>query len=223
MFVYVYYLKVSLLNFHNSLVMFVYSIDDPKKTDHLLALDGAKERLKLFKANLLEEGSFDSVVDKCVGVFHTASPVSLAASDPQVHLIAFFFPWGKLSQLIYCSNFAVNMVIFTFLLLIVRLVLHVALINLQQLRVTCMITWFSNLWFLLCARALANISKVVMLILLKQIEFGGKKWKPNWATRVDFGEKNCQALILSSVLNKKAPKKKSYMVWFTLLVLIDSV
>ena len=91
MFVYVYYLKVSLLNFHNSLVMFVYSIDDPKKTDRLLGLDGAKERLKLFKANLLEEGSFDSVVDECVGVFHTASPVFLAASDPQVHLIAFFF------------------------------------------------------------------------------------------------------------------------------------
>ncbi|KAK7848751.1 alanine--trna ligase [Quercus suber] len=63
--------------------MFVYSIDDPKKTDHLLALDGAKERLKLFKANLLEEGSFDSVVDDCVGVFHTASPVFLAASGPQ--------------------------------------------------------------------------------------------------------------------------------------------
>ena len=47
MFVYVYYLKVSLLNFHNSLVMFVYSIDDPKKTDRLLVLDGAKERLKV--------------------------------------------------------------------------------------------------------------------------------------------------------------------------------
>ncbi|CAL5426106.1 unnamed protein product [Camellia sinensis] len=38
---------------------------DQKKTDHLLALDGAKERLRLFKANLLEEGSFDSVVDGC--------------------------------------------------------------------------------------------------------------------------------------------------------------
>ena len=124
MFVYVYYLKVSLLNFHNSLVMFVYSIDDPKKTDRLLGLDGAKERLKLFKANLLEEGSFDSVVDECVGVFRTASPVFLAASDPQVHLIAFFFSLKQ--KLIYCSNFAVNMVIFTFLLLFVRLVLHVA-------------------------------------------------------------------------------------------------
>ncbi|RVW20375.1 Dihydroflavonol 4-reductase [Vitis vinifera] len=39
--------------------------NDPKKTEHLLALEGAKERLHLFKANLLEEGSFDSVVDGC--------------------------------------------------------------------------------------------------------------------------------------------------------------
>ncbi|BBG96415.1 NAD(P)-binding Rossmann-fold superfamily protein [Prunus dulcis] len=34
-----------------------------KKTEHLLALDGAKERLQLFKADLLEEGSFNSVVE----------------------------------------------------------------------------------------------------------------------------------------------------------------
>ncbi|XP_028106067.1 tetraketide alpha-pyrone reductase 1-like, partial [Camellia sinensis] len=58
---------------------------DQKKTDHLLALDGAKERLRLFKANLLEEGSFDSVVDGCEGVFHTASPFFITPSDPQVH------------------------------------------------------------------------------------------------------------------------------------------
>ncbi|OAY39973.1 hypothetical protein MANES_10G138900v8 [Manihot esculenta] len=57
---------------------------DPKKTDHLLALDGAKERLHLFKANLLEEGSFDAAVDGCEGVFHTASPVLFAATDPQL-------------------------------------------------------------------------------------------------------------------------------------------
>ncbi|OAY39972.1 hypothetical protein MANES_10G138900v8 [Manihot esculenta] len=60
---------------------------DPKKTDHLLALDGAKERLHLFKANLLEEGSFDAAVDGCEGVFHTASPVLFAATDPQAELI----------------------------------------------------------------------------------------------------------------------------------------
>ncbi|CAL5352431.1 unnamed protein product [Camellia sinensis] len=58
-----------------------------KKTDHLLALDGAKETLHLFKANLLEKGFFDSVVDGCEGVFHTASPFFVTPSDPQVHLI----------------------------------------------------------------------------------------------------------------------------------------
>jgi len=55
------------------------------KVDHLLKLDGAKERLHLFKADLLEEGSFDSAFEGCDGVFHTASPVFLNATDPQVH------------------------------------------------------------------------------------------------------------------------------------------
>ncbi|KAL2540910.1 NAD(P)-binding Rossmann-fold superfamily protein [Abeliophyllum distichum] len=61
--------------------------NDPKKTEHLLALDGAKERLHLLKANLLEQGSFDSVVDGCEGVFHTASPFFHAVTDPQAELI----------------------------------------------------------------------------------------------------------------------------------------
>nr|AWJ64258.1 1-phenyethanol synthase 1 [Camellia sinensis] len=61
--------------------------NDPKKTEHLLALDGAKERLHLFQADLLEEGSFDPIVDGCEGVFHTASPVHFSVSDPQVELI----------------------------------------------------------------------------------------------------------------------------------------
>ncbi|GAB4860916.1 hypothetical protein Ancab_036077 [Ancistrocladus abbreviatus] len=50
---------------------------DRKKTKHLLRLDGAKERLKFFRADLLEEGSFDSVVNGCDGVFHMASPAVL--------------------------------------------------------------------------------------------------------------------------------------------------
>ncbi|PSR90179.1 Cinnamoyl-CoA reductase [Actinidia chinensis var. chinensis] len=61
--------------------------NDPKKTEHLLALEGAKERLHLFKANLLEEGSFDSVIDGCEGVFHTASPFYHDVKDPEVELI----------------------------------------------------------------------------------------------------------------------------------------
>ncbi|KAL9996009.1 putative cinnamyl-alcohol dehydrogenase [Helianthus debilis subsp. tardiflorus] len=65
----------------------VRSLDDPKKTEHLLALDGAKERLSLFEANLSVEGSFDSAVDGCVCVFHTASPVLLSVDDPQLELL----------------------------------------------------------------------------------------------------------------------------------------
>ncbi|CAD5332154.1 unnamed protein product [Arabidopsis thaliana] len=40
---------------------------DPKKTQHLVSLEGAKERLHLFKADLLEQGSFDSAIDGCHG------------------------------------------------------------------------------------------------------------------------------------------------------------
>ncbi|KAL8156464.1 phenylacetaldehyde reductase-like isoform X2 [Apium graveolens] len=61
--------------------------DDPKKTAHLLALEGAKERLQLFKANLQEEGSFDAAVAGCEGVFHTASPFTNTVDDPQAELI----------------------------------------------------------------------------------------------------------------------------------------
>ncbi|KAG6762361.1 hypothetical protein POTOM_032856 [Populus tomentosa] len=61
--------------------------DDPKRTEHLLNLDGAKERLHLFKANLVEEGSFDPVVDGCESVFHVASPVLLGTNDPQLRFV----------------------------------------------------------------------------------------------------------------------------------------
>ncbi|GMY22528.1 phenylacetaldehyde reductase-like isoform X1 [Fagus crenata] len=61
--------------------------NNPRKMEHLLALDGAKERLHLFKADLLKEGSFDSLVDGCEGVFHTASPVINNFTDPQAELI----------------------------------------------------------------------------------------------------------------------------------------
>ncbi|XP_058730332.1 cinnamoyl-CoA reductase CAD2-like isoform X1 [Vicia villosa] len=66
----------------------VRNISNPNKVDHLLKLDGAKERLQLFKADLLEEGSFDSVIHGCHGVFHTASPVHLVIDgDPQTELV----------------------------------------------------------------------------------------------------------------------------------------
>nr|AUI41114.1 4-hydroxyphenylacetaldehyde reductase 2 [Rhodiola rosea] len=65
----------------------VRSINDTKKVAHLLALDGAKERLNLFEADLIKEGSFDSAIQGCQGVFHTASPVLVNVTDPQAELI----------------------------------------------------------------------------------------------------------------------------------------
>ncbi|XP_057810812.1 phenylacetaldehyde reductase-like isoform X2 [Salvia miltiorrhiza] len=65
----------------------VRNLSDPSKTEHLKALEGAEERLELFEADLLQEGSFDSIIHDCVGVFHTASPVTLVTTNPQADLI----------------------------------------------------------------------------------------------------------------------------------------
>ncbi|KAL2623256.1 hypothetical protein R1flu_003461 [Riccia fluitans] len=53
------------------------TIRDPdvsEKVKYLLELPGAKERLTLHKAHLLEDGVFDEIFAGCEGVFHTASP-----------------------------------------------------------------------------------------------------------------------------------------------------
>ncbi|KAL1325281.1 hypothetical protein HN51_035363 [Arachis hypogaea] len=65
----------------------VRDTNDPRKVEHLTKLEGAKERLQLLKANLLEEGSFDSAVQGCDGVFHTASPFYRDVNDPQAELL----------------------------------------------------------------------------------------------------------------------------------------
>lgn len=80
-------------------LQYLYATDDKKKTEHLLALDGAKERLHLFKADLLEEGSFDSLVDGSIAVFHTASPFYHNPNDPQVHPVSILIPVVVIHQL----------------------------------------------------------------------------------------------------------------------------
>ncbi|GJT85172.1 putative transcription factor interactor and regulator CCHC(Zn) family protein, partial [Tanacetum coccineum] len=76
-------MKVNILSVSSSASV----IYDPNKREHLLALDGSKERLSLYEANLIEDGSFDSAVKGCVCVFHTTSPVQLIVYDPQAQLI----------------------------------------------------------------------------------------------------------------------------------------
>jgi cinnamoyl-CoA reductase len=62
---------------YNIIIFFSFFIflDDPKN-DHLKALDGAKERLILCKADLLDYDALRLAIEGCQGVFHTASPVT---------------------------------------------------------------------------------------------------------------------------------------------------
>ncbi|VAI78491.1 unnamed protein product [Triticum turgidum subsp. durum] len=58
------------------------TVRDPSdpKNDHLRALAGAGERLRLFKADVLDYLSVASAVAGCAGVFHIASPCPAAKS-----------------------------------------------------------------------------------------------------------------------------------------------
>ncbi|XP_057531204.1 phenylacetaldehyde reductase-like [Amaranthus tricolor] len=78
--------------------------NDGRKVGHLHSLDGAKERLHLFPANLLEEGSFDAVVEGCEGVFHTASPFYIDPTDPEAELLEPAVK-GTLNVLNSCAKF----------------------------------------------------------------------------------------------------------------------
>uniref|UniRef100_A0A803KM84 NAD-dependent epimerase/dehydratase domain-containing protein n=1 Tax=Chenopodium quinoa TaxID=63459 RepID=A0A803KM84_CHEQI len=79
------------------------TVHDPKKVEHLRSLDGAKDRLHLFTVNLLEEGSFDAVLERCEGdiflldlVFFTSS-YQAELLDPAVK--------GTLNVLESCAKF----------------------------------------------------------------------------------------------------------------------
>ncbi|KAI3409149.1 Epimerase domain-containing protein [Psidium guajava] len=68
----------------------VGTVRDPgneKKVAHLWKLEGAKERLRLVKADLMKEGSFDGAIMGCTGVFHTASPVLKPSRDPKAKIL----------------------------------------------------------------------------------------------------------------------------------------
>ncbi|XP_038905284.1 cinnamoyl-CoA reductase 1-like [Benincasa hispida] len=53
---------------------------DDQKNAHLKNLEGAKERLSLYSADLLDLDSLKTAIMGCHGVFHTASPVT---DDPE--------------------------------------------------------------------------------------------------------------------------------------------
>ncbi|XP_047084234.1 cinnamoyl-CoA reductase 1-like [Lolium rigidum] len=62
---------------------------DDDKNAHLKALEGARERLQLVRADLLDYDTVASAVAGCEGVFHVASPVpSGRSTNPEAEVIA---------------------------------------------------------------------------------------------------------------------------------------
>jgi nucleoside-diphosphate-sugar epimerase len=64
------------------------TVRNPEKAKHLLQLPGASDRLQLVAADLLQPGAFDSAVEGCEGVFHTASPFfNKNITDPEAQFL----------------------------------------------------------------------------------------------------------------------------------------
>ena len=61
--------------------------DATAKIAHLNAMEGADANLKLFKADLLVEGSYAEAMAGCGTVFHTASPFTTNIKDPQRDMV----------------------------------------------------------------------------------------------------------------------------------------
>lgn len=77
------YLVKALLDKGHTVRATVRNPEDVEKVGFLTKLSGAKQRLKILKADLMVEGSFDEAVEGVDGVFHTASPV-LVPNDHNV-------------------------------------------------------------------------------------------------------------------------------------------
>ncbi|KAE9621073.1 hypothetical protein Lal_00018966 [Lupinus albus] len=62
------------------------TVRDPEKSTHLLSLWAGGERLRLFKADLNEEGSFDEAIKGCDGVFHVAASMKFNVDYTQENI-----------------------------------------------------------------------------------------------------------------------------------------
>jgi len=65
----------------------VRSLGKKKELEPLRRMAGAAERLELVEADLLTPDAFDSAVQGCDAVLHTASPYALDVKDPQKDLV----------------------------------------------------------------------------------------------------------------------------------------
>ncbi|XP_054823210.1 tetraketide alpha-pyrone reductase 2-like [Prosopis cineraria] len=75
------YIVKALLDNGHTVRTTVRNPEDVEKVGFLWELRGARERLKMLRAELLEEGSFDEAIQGVDGVFHTAAPVIVNFND----------------------------------------------------------------------------------------------------------------------------------------------
>ncbi len=92
---------------------------DPNKTRHLEALNAlpAPGRVELFRANLLEEGSYDEAFDGCAGILHVGTAMGYGGKNDsrQVYdgavegtrnVLRSIAKAGTIRRLVYTSSFA---------------------------------------------------------------------------------------------------------------------
>lgn len=87
----------------------VRSLKNSEKVQHLIDM---KEKIELFEADLLVEGSFDKCFTGCSAVLHVASPFQMNVKDPQKELIEPAVK-GTLNVLEACKRTGVKRVILT--------------------------------------------------------------------------------------------------------------
>lgn len=103
---------IKLLLFKSYIVHGTVRDSGDDKNVQLKNLEHAAEKLKLFKADLLDYNSVLEAIDGCDGVFHVASPVpSGRVSNPEVELVEPAVK-GTLNVLKACSEAKVGRVVF---------------------------------------------------------------------------------------------------------------
>ncbi|KAH7651111.1 Dihydrokaempferol 4-reductase protein [Dioscorea alata] len=81
------WLTMQLLHHGYSVKATISNPEDLEKVKYLLELPGAEQRLTLWKADLSIEGSFDEVINGCVGVFYVPPRIDLNVNDIENDLI----------------------------------------------------------------------------------------------------------------------------------------
>ncbi|KAK4263793.1 hypothetical protein QN277_029164 [Acacia crassicarpa] len=87
--------------------------EDVEKVGFLWELGGARERLKMLKADLMEEGSFAEAVRGVDGVFHTAAPVIVNYHDDVLKTLIDPTVKGAVNVLKSCIRAKVTRVVMT--------------------------------------------------------------------------------------------------------------